>query len=65
MLLYLFWLFWGGKDLPKDSIYEATTANFKISIKNQSFIVFGGLKCEKFANNVAPVWQKSEEIGHM
>ena len=33
----------------------STITNFKISIKNQSFIVFSGLKCEKLANNVIKV----------
>ena len=52
----------------------STTTNFKISIKNQSFIVLGGLKYEKLANNVIIVTnkspgtcfsKKSEEIGHI
>ena len=36
----------------------STTKNFKISIKNQTFIVLGGLKCEKLANNVIKVTNK-------
>ena len=36
----------------------STTMNFKISIKNQTFIVLGGLKCEKLANNVIKVTNK-------
>ena len=36
----------------------STTTNFKISIKNQTFIVLGGLKCEKLANNVIKVTNK-------
>ena len=30
----------------------STTTNFKIKKKIKSFIVLGGLKCEKLANNV-------------
>ena len=39
---------WGWQPCLKAS----TTTNFKISIKNQSFIVLGGLKCEKLASTV-------------
>ena len=45
---------WGWQPCLKVS----TTTNFKISIKNQSFIVLGGLKCVKLANNVIKVTNK-------
>ena len=51
----------------------STTTNFKISIKNQTFILLSGLKCEKLAKNVIKVTNKGpgtsfsekiKEIGH-